>query len=122
MANEILKDEIMTEEELDGVSGGTIAEAVKDTQFLHDVGLMNRSYDAKYCKGHMSEVNNAILDATAGLLGNHTNILVNASAASANRYVIVSEGEEDRVLTREQFYKCVGSCLGRTDIDYSKYL
>ena len=95
---------------------------VKDTQFLHDVGLMNKAYDAEYCKGHIGEVDNAILDATAGLLGNHTTIFHISSADSANRYLICSEGEEDQILTREQFYKCVGSCLGRTDIDYSKYL
>ena len=37
---EILKDEIMSEEQLDGVAGGTIAENKKDMQFLRDLGLV----------------------------------------------------------------------------------
>ena len=40
MANEILKDEIMSEEELDNVAGGTAAEMAKDTAFFHAVGLI----------------------------------------------------------------------------------
>ena len=39
MAKEILKDEILSDEELEQVAGGTIAETVKDTQFLHALGL-----------------------------------------------------------------------------------
>lgn len=40
MANEILKDEQLTEEQLDGVAGGTIEELDKDVTFLRDIGLM----------------------------------------------------------------------------------
>ena len=47
MAEEkILKDDLLSEEELDKVAGGTIAETVKDTQFLHALGLLDRAYTA----------------------------------------------------------------------------
>ena len=40
MANEILKDEILSEEELDNVAGGTIVETASDGQFLRDCGVV----------------------------------------------------------------------------------
>ena len=39
MANEILKDEILSEEELDQVAGGTVVQTASDSQFLRDVGI-----------------------------------------------------------------------------------
>ena len=39
MANEILKDEMMNEEELDKVAGGTYRQIASDSQFLRDSGL-----------------------------------------------------------------------------------
>ena len=37
---EILKDEIMSDEQLDGVAGGTYAESDKDLRFLKDIGAL----------------------------------------------------------------------------------
>ncbi len=39
MANEILKDEQLTDEQLEQVAGGTIEELDKDVTFLQDIGL-----------------------------------------------------------------------------------
>lgn len=38
---EILKDEIMSDAELDGVAGGNAAESVKDRDFLRAIGALN---------------------------------------------------------------------------------
>jgi len=38
---EILKDEIMSDAELDGVAGGTAAESAKDRDFLRAIGALN---------------------------------------------------------------------------------
>ena len=44
MAKEILKDEILSDEELDQVAGGTIGETAGDSQILYDYGLMDNHY------------------------------------------------------------------------------
>lgn len=41
MANEILKDEILKDEQLDNVAGGTTREVNKDWQFMTDLALMS---------------------------------------------------------------------------------
>ena len=40
MAKEILKDEVLKDEQLEGVAGGTAREIGKDADFLKAVGLM----------------------------------------------------------------------------------
>ena len=42
MANEILKDEILKEEQLEGVAGGTAREIGKDVDFMQAVGVMRQ--------------------------------------------------------------------------------
>ena len=39
MANEILKDEILNEEELEQVAGGNVSNTASDSQFLRDIGV-----------------------------------------------------------------------------------
>ena len=39
MAKEILKDEILKDEELDQVAGGNVSNTASDSQFLRDVGV-----------------------------------------------------------------------------------
>ncbi len=41
MANEILKDEQLTDEQLDEVAGGTVLEIQKDANLMHDLGLVS---------------------------------------------------------------------------------
>ena len=40
MANEILKDEVLSEEELDKVAGGSVRQVASDSQFLRDSGAV----------------------------------------------------------------------------------
>ena len=42
MANEILKEELLSEDQLEGVAGGTIREIVKDTDFMQAIGLLRQ--------------------------------------------------------------------------------
>ena len=39
MANDILKDEILKESELDSISGGTFGDTIDDSKFLYEYGL-----------------------------------------------------------------------------------
>jgi len=48
MANEILKDEILSDAELDNVAGGTAAESDKDLQFLKDIGALGQGATRQY--------------------------------------------------------------------------
>ena len=45
MANEILKDEIMSEKELDKVAGGNRDELALDTQLFNAMGNRSKAYD-----------------------------------------------------------------------------
>lgn len=122
MANEIKKDEILSEEELEQVAGGTIAETVKDTQFLHALGLMDRSYTAADCKNNFTAISNEIDDAIFHLVGNHSGYYTNPSKDSANTYHFRSEGEETQNLTREQFLQRICYAAGKGNFDYKPYL
>lgn len=43
MANEILKEELLSEDQLEGVAGGTSREIQKDTDFLQAIGLLRQN-------------------------------------------------------------------------------
>ncbi|MBR3499139.1 MAG: hypothetical protein IKO05_09125 [Selenomonadaceae bacterium] len=43
MAKEILKDEVLKDEQLDAVAGGTSREIQKDTDFLQAIGLLRQN-------------------------------------------------------------------------------
>ena len=43
MANEILKEELLSEDQLENVAGGTTREIVKDTDFMQAIGLLRQN-------------------------------------------------------------------------------
>jgi len=43
MAKEILKDEVLKDEQLEGIAGGTSREIQKDTDFLQAIGLLRQN-------------------------------------------------------------------------------
>ena len=47
MANEILKEELLSEDQLEGVAGGTTREIVKDTDFMQAIGLLRQNETEK---------------------------------------------------------------------------
>lgn len=63
MANEILKDEQLTEEQLDGVAGGTAAETDKDIAFLQDIGLFPKFDRNEGFAISLNEISNIFADA-----------------------------------------------------------
>ena len=60
MANEILKDEILSEEELDNVAGGTLKEVSLDLEFLRDIGFDVQQRNKNYIYNYFSEVANQL--------------------------------------------------------------
>ena len=47
----ILNEEVLSEEELEGVAGGSLSAMVKDTKFLHALGLMDPTMELAGCVG-----------------------------------------------------------------------
>ena len=47
MENEILKEELLSEDQLEGVAGGTSREIVKDTDFMQAIGLLRQDETEK---------------------------------------------------------------------------
>ena len=47
MANEILKEELLSEDQLEGVAGGTSREIQKDTDFMQAIGLLRQDETEK---------------------------------------------------------------------------
>ena len=124
MANEILKDEILSEEELDGVAGGTIAQTVKDTQFLHALGLIDKAYTAAECKQDLGYVSEVINTAVWNLTGtNHSAYGVGVNENSANTYSYNDFGMDiSENFTREEFLSTVCRLAGKPNFDYKPYL
>ena len=125
MANEILKDELLSEEELDKVAGGTIAQTVKDTQLLHALGLMDRAYTASEIQSDPSAVEVEINGAIHLVMGgNHHFYEVGVNANSDNTYELnyIEENEPTQYFSRAGFLRSVCNAAGQPNFDISKYL
>ena len=124
MAKEILKEEILSEEELDKVAGGTIAETVKDTQFLHALGLIDRAYTASEVQNDPDTVDRVIDSAIFQFSGSHSWYQVDMNANSANSYMYryIEDHEPRTNFTREGFLKRICHEAGKPDFDYTPYL
>ena len=87
IAKEILKEEILSEEELDNVSGGTIAETVKDSQLLHALGLIDRAYTASEVQSNLDGVWKVMDSAIFEAYGHHHSLYdYTLETNSANEY------------------------------------
>ena len=108
----ILAEEVLSDEELEGVAGGTLSEMVKDTQFLHALGLMNRDYSAKEIEANEDDVSRLISKAFG------------SKDMWAEAYI---EGEHTygfgngREISRAQAYKELANRV-KPGFDYEKYL
>ena len=117
MANEILKNEILTEEELDNVAGGTRGELSCDTKLLNALGVMDYFYEPGHCESHMSEVQGEINDylKDSGVLKGFS---VSATKLDgANSYKI-----GDKEVPRAKFYHDVCQALGKPDFNWKQFL
>ena len=124
MAKEILKEEILSEEELDKVAGGTIAETVKDTQLFHALGLIDRAYTASEVQNNPDAVAGKLNWALSHFTGNHSAYLVGVNANSANSYEFcyMEDNEPGTNYTREEFLSRVCDLAGKPNFDYTPYL
>lgn len=117
----ILKDELLSEEQLENVVGGTIAETVKDTQFLHALGLLDRTYTDSEIQNDIYDIYTRINDA----LENFSSSLymeVNEKRVNDYRLMTGHMGDDYIALTRAEFYAKVCEEVGQPGFDYKKYL
>ena len=125
MAKEILKDEMLSDEELEQVAGGTIAETVKDTQFLHALGLINRAYTASEVQSNPAAVDEVINGALWSIDGGHNSwIEMGVNVNSANHYgrSYIEDNEPPEKYSRKYFLAEVCELAGKPNFDYTPYL
>ena len=125
MANEILKEEIMNEEQLDAVVGGTRGQLSCDTKFLNALGVMDHFYEPYYCQTHTSEVAGEI-NAALKTLGRAKNgakgFSVQANLEGSNNYRYRVGFWNSHNCSRSAMYKMIAEAAGQPNFDVSKYL
>ena len=84
MTNEILKDEIMSEMELDNVAGGNRNELALDTQLFNAMGGRSKAYDLE----DITNTNVRGIVAKVDTLWNNFGIQVSYNDAGENKYYI----------------------------------
>ena len=123
MANEILKEEIMNEEQLDAVVGGTRGQLSCDTKLLNALGIMDHSYEPYYCQTHMSEVEaevNAALKTLGATKNGAKGFSIQASNEGGNNYRVGNWRNPN--CPRSVMYKMIAEAAGQPNFDVSKYL
>ena len=112
MANEILKDEILNEAELDKVAGGTVTQTASDSQFLRDIGI-NDEYTGwgGYFTGRQFDGVSKVVSEGWDKIG----ITCTTSKDGDNTYKL---GEKE--ITREDAYKAAMKAQGK-NLPLSRY-
>ena len=124
MTKEILNGEMMNEEKLNAVVGGTRGELSCDTKFLYSLGLMPNSHEPGYCANHADDVIREIIDAV--MKTNSLSVMIHFSANGKNKYNLTTSlpdgGWANQDVTRAYFYRRVCEAVGKPDFDYEKYM
>ena len=120
MTNEILNGEMLNEEQLDAVVGGTRGELSCDTKFLYALGLMNNYHEPGYIENHVNEVIGDIQSAFKKV-GIPYDLVINYSANGNNEYRLKMSAVSART-TRAKLYRTICEKVGKPDFDYKKYL
>lgn len=123
MANEILKDEIMSEEQLENVVGGTRGQLSCDTKLLNALGVMDHFYEPYYCQTHTSEVEaevNAALKTLGASKHGAKNFSIQANLDGDNSYRVGNWANPN--CPRNVMYKMIAEAAGQPDFDVSKFL
>ena len=105
MTKEILKDELLKEEQLENVAGGTNDETYKDMGYLHD-----------YC--HVNFDNNN-WDRSVGKLGElfrRAGMRLDTSERHGNRYYEIRNGREERIDRSDALYR-LGAAINAGRVD-----
>ena len=104
MADEkILKDEIMDEEQLDEVAGGTLKETLDDREMLKKIGL----YDFNSEAGFSKTVQNGFAK-FGNDYGMNISVDVNLNKNTANKYFV--NGKE---MSRDKLVKMIDTLSGK---------
>ncbi len=117
MAKEILKDEILTEEQLENVAGGTRGELSCDTKFLNALGVMDYFLEPGYCENHMTEVQGDVNEALQSVEALKGFSVTSVDVKGANTYSI-----DGKAVSRVKFYRSICKALGKDDFEYKKYI
>ena len=121
MKKEILKGEMMNDEQLDAVVGGNRGELSCDTKFLHAIGLMDHYYEPSYCGSHFLEVADEVNSALKKTGRYGVGITYNPNAN--NKYLLVELGTGVGWYTkRAELYQVICNAIGRPDFDYRQFL
>ena len=104
MAKEILKDEILSEAELDNVAGGTVVQTASDSQFLRDSGAVPglKGWGNHAMEHNFAEYSGLVADAWA-----KCGITCTPSADGENAYSM-----NGKSITRYQAYQEIAKQTG----------
>ena len=122
MTNEILDSELMNEEQLNAVVGGTRGELSCDTKFLYALGLMDDYHEPGYVENHVDEV---AADISVAVKKIGIDVSIRYSSNGANGYQVTRYfpgGPESQFTSRSAMYKIICDAVGKPDFDYKKYL
>ena len=124
MKKEILNGELMNEEQLNAVVGGTRGELSCDTKLLYALGLMPNFHEPGFCGSHAEEVAREIgraVEKTGRLEMN-----VSYSSNGSNKYHVKESlpdgGWASHFVTRAEAYRLICKAAGQPDFDYEKYM
>ena len=121
MTNEIINSEMLNEEQLNAVVGGTRGELSCDTKFLHALGLMDHYYEPYYVGQHWREVTAEVSAAVkkTGSLG----VGITYYSKRDNKYLLalVDLGVAWHK-TRAEMYHAICRAVGKPRFDYKPYL
>ena len=123
MATEKLTSELMNEEQLDAVVGGSRGELSCDTKLLYALGLMNHYYEPAYIENHAREVASEVSATLKRTL--HLNVLVYYSSNGTNKYLMTGyypSGQRGRLTTRPFMYQIICNSAGKPGFDFTKYI
>lgn len=115
MSNEILKDEILNEEELDQVVGGSLKEVSLDREFLRDIGFNIEWKNTDYIYNYFDKISTELRNtwSEAGVLCK--------SISNGDYTKNVYTDKSGNVISREDAMKKAMAFKGVTDLDLSKY-
>lgn len=100
-------------------------ELAQDTKFLHALGLMNRSFDADYCRDHLPEVEfqvNAVIHRLGSTKDGFTStrFKVEAKPNGKNEYFVGNWAQP--ACPREVMYEMICNAVGKPDFNFRDYL
>lgn len=115
MSKEILKEEILSEKELEKVAGGTLKEVSQDRAFLRDIGFNIEWKNTDYIYNYFDKIKKELRD-TWSQAGVRCKIISNGDCTK-NVYTDTS----GNIISRENAMIMAMNFRGVTDLDLSKY-